>query len=54
MMTVKDVAREMKVSTRTVWRWIKSGKLETIKIGGITRIDEKEFNRLIGKEVKNG
>ena len=35
---IDEVADEFRVSRRTVQRWIKSGEVETIKIGGTRRI----------------
>lgn len=53
MRTIKEVAEEFKVSVKTVRRWIKAGRLKAIKIDGTIRINEEEFNRLIGK-IKGG
>lgn len=41
---IDEVADQFRVSRRTVQRWIKSGEVETIKIGGTRRIwiDELE------------
>lgn len=45
MLTVKDIATELKVTERTVRRWIKDGKLKTFKIQGVLRVDTAEFLR---------
>ena len=53
--TVKEVATELGVHQQTVYRWIKSGKLESIKIGGAVRIEEYALYQFIhkgGKDVK--
>jgi excisionase family DNA binding protein len=31
--SVRDAAKAMSVSQRTVWRWIDAGKVETTKVG---------------------
>lgn len=35
---IDEVAEELRVTARTVQRWLKSGELESIKIGGTRRI----------------
>ena len=40
MMTIKDVAERLRISTKTVYRLINEGKLMPIKIRRSTRIDE--------------
>ena len=48
MLTVKEVAAYFKVSTRTVHRWIKDGKIKAIKVNRDLRIQESEIERIIG------
>ncbi|MFA5715471.1 MAG: helix-turn-helix domain-containing protein, partial [Candidatus Paceibacterota bacterium] len=38
MLTIEEVAKRLKVSDRTVRRWIDDGKLQALKIGGVIRI----------------
>jgi len=40
MMTIKDVADRLRISTKTVYRLINEGKLVPIKIRRNTRIEE--------------
>ena len=44
--TTQEVAAILKVHQRTVFRYIKSGKLKAVKIG-TWRIKEEDLNRLI-------
>ena len=44
--SIKAYADKWNVSTDTVRRWIKSGKLKALKIGRLIRIDE---NALVGE-----
>lgn len=48
-LTIAEIAQELKVSKRTIFRWIKAGKLKAIKIAGTVRVEEEEYNRLIDK-----
>jgi excisionase family DNA binding protein len=50
MLTLREIQKELKVSIRTVYRWIRSGKLKAVKLGGVWRVSEKEFNRFIGEK----
>ena len=45
-LTVQEAAQRLKVSTRTVRRWVKQGDLPAIKIGKTVRILEKEIASL--------
>jgi len=51
MMTLKEVAQEFKVSRRTVYRWIKAGKLKAFMLGDqIYRVDEADFEDFKNKK----
>lgn len=56
LLTVKQAAKQMSVSTKTVYRLFNRGKLTKVKIGGATRISAEEllaYLRSIGlKEVR--
>jgi excisionase family DNA binding protein len=47
LMTVTDVAATLKVSTRTLYRWIKSGDLPVRRLGRSIRIDREELDRFV-------
>ena len=47
MLTVKEIATELKVTERTVRRWIAEGKLEAHKIQGVVRIENGEYQRFL-------
>jgi excisionase family DNA binding protein len=51
--TVKEIAAEMKVTERTVRRWIADGKLKALKIQGIRRIEHQEYERFLKEESPN-
>lgn len=38
LLTIKEAARYLKTTETTIWRWIKVGKLSTVKIGRLRRI----------------
>jgi excisionase family DNA binding protein len=43
----QDVAARLNVSTKTINRWIHKKGLPAVKIFGVVRIPEKEFNRWV-------
>jgi excisionase family DNA binding protein len=45
--TVEEVARRLRVSNMTVYRWIKAGKLGAYKVGGEFRIAEGDIERFL-------
>jgi excisionase family DNA binding protein len=49
MLTVEEVAVHLKVTPRTVYRWIDEDKLQALKIQGIVRITEEQLDKFINK-----
>lgn len=49
LMTVTDVAATLKVSARTLYRWIKSGELPVRRLGRSIRIDRRELDRFLAR-----
>ena len=47
---VRELARVLPVTTRTIRRWIKRGLLDASKIGGEWLIPHDEFIRLGGED----
>jgi excisionase family DNA binding protein len=53
LLTVKDVARQVQVDTRTVHRWIGSGELPAIDIGRGYRIKQEDLDAFLEKRRKH-
>jgi excisionase family DNA binding protein len=50
--TVKEAAAHLRVSQRTVYRWLKLGYLKAFQTGrGTTRILSREFERFIAENT---
>ncbi len=47
LLTVKEVAKKLKISEVTVRRWIKKDKLKAIRIGRDYRIKKKNFKEFL-------
>lgn len=45
--TIPEAMKVAKVSQRTLYTWIETGKLPIIKIGKVTRIDEKDLEEFM-------
>ena len=54
MLSVKETADLFGVTKRTVFRWIKSGKMKSVKIGRTVRIKESETERVIKEGERYG
>ena len=53
ILTIEEVAKVLKVSKRTVYRWIDDGDLKTARIGRKTyRVFESELKRFIKSFIK--
>jgi len=53
ILTIQEVAKLLKVSNRTVYRWIDSGDLKVARIGRKTyRVFESDLKRFIRKYME--
>jgi len=50
--TPGEVAKILKVTRRTVYRWIEAGILEAARIDGVYRITEEGINNILKKGGK--
>ena len=46
---VEELAKKLRVSEMTIYRYIKAKKIKAYKIGKEFRIEEKEFQRFLDK-----
>ncbi len=46
-LSVDDVAYELNVSRRSVWRWIKGELLSVYRFGGVTRVRRGDLDAFI-------
>ena len=51
---VEELARKLRISNMTVYRYIKAGKINAYKIGKEFRIDAAEFRRFMTLARTNG
>jgi excisionase family DNA binding protein len=50
-MKIPEVAKVLKVSTATVWRWVFSRKIESIKVGTSRRISSHVLEHFIAEGI---
>ena len=43
----QEVSQKLKLNIRTVYKWIKEGRLKAVKLGDLWRIPESEIKRLL-------
>lgn len=46
MLTIEDIARELRLNKMTIFRYLKSGKITGVKIGGSWRFNKEELDRI--------
>ena len=54
MYRVGEVAEIVGVAEITVWTWVRSGKIKSVKIGGARRIQKEEVERFIKEGNRKG
>ena len=54
LLSVKEVAEILRVSTQTIILWIKAGKLKAVKPGGAWRIRRSDLEELVEFTPKEG
>lgn len=47
LLTIEEVAEKLKVSKRTVYEWIRSGRLEAVKAGSLWRIPTEALEKFL-------
>lgn len=50
LLTVEEAARYLKASKATLWRWMREGKLSSVKIGRLRRLRLEDLEQLIKEE----
>lgn len=47
--TREETAEKIGISTVTLWEWVKSGKINSVKVGKRQYFTEEEINRILQK-----
>lgn len=51
LLTVGEIAKQLKVEKRTVASWIRRGQLKAYKIGRAYRIDSTDYDKFLKERV---
>lgn len=49
--TPEEVAKNLKASRRTVYRWIEKGELKAFKAGKLVRITREDLESFLGRSI---
>jgi len=47
LLTLEEIAKELRVSKRTVVRWVQQGVLSAYRIGTVIRVPEDAFEKML-------
>jgi len=47
LLTVEEIAKHLRCHPQTIRRWIWSGKLDHVKVGGLVRVPESALQKLV-------
>jgi len=53
ILTVREVAKYLKLSRTTIWRWCNEGKLQAFKVGRGWRIHRSDIEKITGLNTQN-
>lgn len=51
ILTVQEVANQLRVNRSTVWRWCVSGKLEAFQVGRSWQVYRHSVDELVGGQL---
>jgi len=46
MLTVEEVAEELRVTKQTIYNWINAGRIKVVRVFGLLRIEKAEVERI--------
>ena len=52
--TPEQIAQLLQVNVVTVHRWLRNGKLKSVKLGRLWRVSSKNLEELVHSETKEG
>ncbi len=54
LLKVSQIAAELQVTGACVYSWIKQGKLPSVRLGKLHRIDREELSRFLARRTQSG
>jgi len=54
LLKVSQIAVELQVTGACVYAWIKQGKIPSVRLGKLVRVDREELNRFLARRTQSG
>ena len=54
LLKVSQIAAELQVTGACVYGWIKQGKIPSVRLGKLVRVDREELNRFLARRTHYG
>ena len=54
LLSIDDVATQLKVQPRTILEWLRTGKLPGYKLGRVWRIDPDDLKKFLAQHKRHG
>lgn len=54
LLKVSQIAAELQVTGACVYGWIKEGKIPSVRLGKLVRVDREELNRFLDRRTQEG
>jgi len=54
LLKVSQIAAELQVTGACVYGWIKQGKIPSVRLGKLVRVDREELNRFLARRTQDG
>ena len=52
-LTIPEAAEYLRVSPRTVYRWLREGRLQRFKLGNVSRIEMNALDKFVAQFTEN-
>lgn len=54
LLKVSQIAAELQVTGACVYGWIKEGKIPSVRLGKLVRVEREELNRFLDRRTQEG
>jgi len=54
LLTIGEVSQSLQISSRTIWKYAKSGDLPTVRIGKLVRVRPQDLDAFIQSRTSAG
>ena len=54
LINVSDAASQLRISRKTLYKWVESGQIPFVRIGRLVRFREKDLDEWVEERLENG